>query len=424
MLRVAINCQLASRGEWGGVEQFIIGLVSGLARLNGEEEYLIIVNSRMPDWLNAYIGPNQRIVVAPASVNDWFKRQLGPWRVAAGKLWRKAKYHLFGVPFVIAPKSNGYFESLGVDVVHFPFQVFTYCDLPTIFNPHDLQHLHYPQFFKREDLAARNASFPFALQYAHAIVTDCMWVKRDVAQQYTPLADKIFAIPMGPPTELYGAVARDILESVRGHFNLPQIFAFYPAQTWQHKNHVRLLEALALLRDRDHITLYLICTGKQNEFYRVIAKRVQELHLESQVRFLGFIEPEELRALYHLAQFVIHPSLFEGGGLPILEAFREGTPVACSNLTSLPEYAGDAALYFDPTNAESIADAAMRMMKDESLRELLRERGKARIESFTWERTARMYRALYRKVGGVVLSEEDIGLLNEAARLAEHQLLL
>jgi glycosyltransferase involved in cell wall biosynthesis len=134
------------------------------------------------------------------------------------------------------------------------------------------------------------------------------------------------------------------------------------------------------------------------------------------VRFLGFVEPAELRALYHLAQFVIHPSLFEGGGLPILEAFNEGAPVACANTTSLPEYAGDAALYFDSTSVESIADAAKRMTSDAALRADLRERGHARVQSFTWERTARAYRALYRKIAGQELSADDHALLEQAQK--------
>jgi glycosyltransferase involved in cell wall biosynthesis len=203
------------------------------------------------------------------------------------------------------------------------------------------------------------------------------------------------------------------LKKIVHKFRLPLSFSFYPAQTWEHKNHLRLLEALALLRDRNGLEIHLVCTGKQNDFWRIIKKRVYELRLQNQVHFLGFVDATELRALYHLAQFVIHPSLFEGGGLPILEGFREGAPVACSNVTSLPEYAGDAALYFDPTSVESIADALCRMTTDVDLRESLRQRGVARVRQFTWERTAKTYRALYRKVAGKKLSDEDRDLLKE-----------
>jgi len=385
-----------------------------LGRLEGPEEYVILVNPRAPHWLDAYLGPNQKTQLMPGTRFESLKRLLGPWRVRAGKLWRTTRHRVWHTPLAEIPESNGFYEALGATVAHFPYQIFAYSTVPTIFNPHDLQHRHYPAFFSAADIAAREATFPFACRYARAIATPSNWVRQDVAREFALPATKIYAILYGAPTEFYHAVTATVLTQVRRKFRLPAQFAFYPAQTWQHKNHLRLIEALAWLRDREQLTLNLVCTGKPNEFSRAIEQRVRELRLETQVRFLGFIEPAELRALYHLTQFVIHPSLFEGGGLPILEAFREGAPVACSSATSLPEYAGDAALYFDPTNVESIADAAKQMLNGATLRESLRARGAMRVQTFTWERTAKMYRALYRKVGGGALSTEDCELLAQA----------
>ncbi|MBI5304104.1 MAG: glycosyltransferase family 4 protein [Chloroflexi bacterium] len=418
-MRIAIDAQLQPTGQWGGVEQFVLGLVHALGKLDdGAEKYVIVGHWENVDWLKLHIGPNQQLIQAPrpsplASTKEW----LGPLRAPAGRLMRRVRYlarRAVGLPVPVMLEPNRFYESLGVAIVHFPFQIFSYTRTPFIYNPHDLQHLHYPQFFPREDIAARESSWPLACRLAQAVVTDSRWVKEDVAQQYSIAPEKIFSIPMGPPTELYGALTDVDLANTRACFQLPETFAFYPAQTWQHKNHLRLIEAIALLRDRDHLVLNLVCTGKQNEFYRVVDQRVRELRLETQVRFLGFIEPTDLRALYHLAQFVIHPSLFEGGGLPILEAFREGAPVACSNTTSLPEYADDAASYFDPASVESIAEAAKRMITDEKLRASLRTRGRVRVQSFTWERTAKMYRALYRKVIGMSLSDEERHLLENS----------
>jgi glycosyltransferase involved in cell wall biosynthesis len=418
-MRVAINAQLITSGHWGGVEQFVLGLVYGLGQLrDGAEEYIIVGPAENTDWLAPYLGTNQTLKCAPrpgllAPKKEW----LGPLRAPAGKMLRWLRYALnrqTDVNDSARAPSDGFYESLGANVVHFPFQLYTPTDVPYIYNPHDLQHLHHPQFFRSEDIAAREASWRPACRDAAAIVTDCVWVRHDVAKRYAVPSEKIFAIPMGAPTTLYGALID--LSAVRQKFDLPSTFAFYPAQTWQHKNHLRLIEAIALLRARDNLIVNLICTGAQNEFYRVVAQRVRELQLETQVRFLGFVEPAELRALYHLAQFVIHPSLFEGGGLPILEAFNEGAPVACANTTSLPEYAGDAALYFDSTSVESIADAAKRMTSDAALRADLRERGHARVQSFTWERTARAYRALYRKIAGQELSADDHALLEQAQK--------
>lgn len=411
-VRVAINAQLIPGGEWGGVEQFVIGLIYGLGALaDGVEEYIIVAPRGNSEWISPYLGRNQRIVFAPPPRLETAKRSLGPLRQTAGRVLRKARHLMSGTPASAPPESNGFYESLDVHVVHFPFQMFSYTTVPYIYNPHDLQHLHYPEFFKPEDITARESSWPRACRFAAAVATDARWVKEDVVARYAIEPHKVYSILMGAPTEAYGPVDESSVEVIKRKFDLPETFAFYPAQTWWHKNHLRLLEAVARLRDRDGIAINLVCTGRQNEHWRIIDSRLREFGLQKQIRFLGFVGPRELRVLYRLAQFVIHPSLFEGGGLPVLEAFLEGTPVACSNVTSLPEYAGDAALYFDPASVESIAEATKQMAENGALRARLREHGTARVRLFTWERTAKMYRALYRKVAGLVLSEEDKSLL-------------
>lgn len=414
--KVLISAQLLPGGGAGGVEQFIIGLVHALGQLDdGPEEYIVIGPDLDPYWLEPYLGPNQRIVPgSPSSRSELMKRLLGPLRRPAGKLWRRARRLLLGssrLPVPTVPESDGFYESLGANVVHFPHQSFVRCSLPMIYNPHDLQHLHYPQFFTQEELAWHETFCRAGCRYAQAIVAESRWVKNDMVRQYGIDPRKIYVIPWGSPTELYEAMTDKILMDVRQKFRLPQAFALYPAQTWPHKNHIRLLEAIRLLRDQDSLLVNLVCTGKKNDFWTTVAKHIRELRLEEQVRFLGFVSPTELRALYRLAQFVVVPSLFEGGGFPVLEAFREGTPVTCSAVTSLPEYGGEAVLFFDPTSVESIAEAARRITTEPELCATLRQRGSERIRLFNWERTARAYRALYRKVAAHPLSDEERALL-------------
>jgi glycosyltransferase involved in cell wall biosynthesis len=170
---------------------------------------------------------------------------------------------------------------------------------------------------------------------------------------------------------------------------------------------------MARLRDDHSVSVPLICTGRLSGYWPTIDERRHRLGLVEQARFIGFVDPIQLRALYRLAQFVIFPSLFEGGGFPIVEAFAEGTPVACSTATSLPEYAGDAAFLFEPTVA-GIAEAVRLMTTDERLRSTLRERGARRRGAFSWERTAQTYRALYRRVAGRPLARDDLSLLETA----------
>jgi glycosyltransferase involved in cell wall biosynthesis len=139
---------------------------------------------------------------------------------------------------------------------------------------------------------------------------------------------------------------------------------------------------------------------------------INELRLEDQIKFLGFVSEAELRAIYRLTEFLIMPSLFEASSLPIFEAWLEGTPVTCSNVTALPDQVMDAGLLFDPTDTESIANAIERMATDELLREQLRSRAYRRLQDFDWRRTAKKYRAIYRHAAGWQLTDEDRNLLS------------
>ena len=154
------------------------------------------------------------------------------------------------------------------------------------------------------------------------------------------------------------------LAATRSSLELPERFLFYPGQTWPHKNHEGLLEALALIRERHGETPPLVCSGHRNELQPKLERRAEELGLQDAVRFVGFVEPLRLRCLYQLATAVLFPSRFEGWGMPVTEAFSLGVPVACSNTTSLPEVAGDAALLFDPESAEEMAEAAWSLWTD------------------------------------------------------------
>ncbi|MCX7858325.1 MAG: glycosyltransferase family 4 protein [Deltaproteobacteria bacterium] len=415
-LRIAISAELLPGGIYGGIEQFVISLVKSLGQLNdGSEEYVIIGHYHKAGWLKPFLGLNQKLVKAPPPTRmEPFKRLLGPLRGPVGKVWRYSKRffcHSQQVNLLSVPESNGFYESLGVDLIHFPHQQFVKCKLPTVYNPHDLQHLHYPQFFRSEDIELRNMIYKTGCAYAYAVIAESQWVKNDIISNYGINPEKVTVIMRGAPTQLYEPVSEKILLKLKKKFKLPETFVLYPAQTWPHKNHIRLLEAISLLHTKEALSIKLVCTGKKNEFWPVIKKRIRELRLEEQVRFLGFVSPVEIRALYRIAQFVIFPSLFEGGGFPVVEAFSEGVPCACSSVTSLPEYGGDAVLYFDPTSVESIAHALYLMSTDSHLRKTLKEKGKERSKLFDWHKTAKTYRALYRKIAGLTLSEEEEQLL-------------
>src|SRR5882724_3856087 len=400
-LRVAIDVSILP-GSVGGVAPATLALLNALGRLqDGPEVYTVIVrNPDQLEWLKPFSGPNQRFVVRTSYNKRWtfarcVKCLLGPFLPVAHYLQWLINFQR---DWPDVPLSDGFYENLGCDVIHFPTQAFVLCALPSIYNPHDLQHLQYPQFFTPVDIAHRERIYPTACHLSHTVVVGSQWVKDDIIRRYQLSPDKIQVIPLGPPTQSYIEPTAEHLRVIKTKYQLDEGFAFYPAVTWPHKNHLRLLEALALLRDDHGLTIPLVCTGSRYElFWPRIQEAVDKLRLSSQVRFLGFVPDVDLRALYRLAQFLIIPSLYEADSCPVYEAWLEGLPVACSNVTGFPDQVIDAALLFDPFDVGSIANALARVASDEGLRCDLQQRGYRRAGDFDWERTAKAYRAVYRR---------------------------
>lgn len=426
-LRVAINAQLKPDGGSGGIVT-VLRAMTALARLeDGPEEYVFIGPHDSPEWLHSILPPGQTVVRGPAPV-EWspdrlepLKRALGPLRPAARGIRRmlgatvqtmeSGTSGLASLKTFEPPPPPNFYEGLGCDVIHFPFQSYEPCGLPTVYNPHDLQHLHHPEFFTPTEIARREKLYPAACRAAHTLVVASEFVKRDVVERYRIDPRKIQVIPWAPPPLPESPTAEDFPALRRKYGLSDRPFALYPAMTWEHKNHLRLLEALARLRDRDGLELRFVCTGYKTDFWSRVESRVNELGLAGQVDFLGMVAREELSALYRAAQFVFAPTLFEAASAPLFEAWQHGAPVACAAVTSLPEQAAGAALLFDPFDIESIARSLARMMTDEGLRYELRRLGARRLGDFSLERTAKAYRAVYRRAAGLGLSEEDRWLL-------------
>jgi len=413
-LRVAINAQLKSNAGVGGVQTVLIGLVHSLGQLEGPEKYILITPWEEPDWPRPYLGNNQTIVRGPKL--QAAKRALSSplMRLAKSAVRKASRMVGAGDIWRGLASNSGFYAGLGCHVLHFPYQHYVLSSIPSVFNPWDLQHIHYPQFFSPADVEWREAMYGTGCRAAKTIVVGSEWVKRDIVRHYQIQAEKIQVIRCPPPTCAYAELNESTINSVKDKYGLHEKFAFYPAMTWEHKNHIRLLEAFALIRDRRGIRVNLVCTGKQTEFFPSIEKKMKQLQLDNQVRFLGMVPPADLRAIYRLAQFMIFPSLFEGAGVPLVEAWNEGTPVTCAAVTSIGEQAVDAALLFDPTSVHAIAEAVEKIATDTSLQETLKKRGFEQLKNFNWGTTAKAYRAVYRRVAGQPLTEEDQWILTGA----------
>jgi glycosyltransferase involved in cell wall biosynthesis len=414
--KICIDARIET-GKSGGVEQVVIGLAQGFSKLTGgDEKYYFLTYPESQKWLENYVHEPSKIITSHNKypVSHW-KSTISKRYPAIQKVWHFIKsthYATVGSKAIKIPRSNGLIEKHGIDLIHFTFQNAFLTDVPSIYHPHDLQHIHLPNFFSKWQYLNREVKYKRFCEQAEIVAVTSTWTKQDVVTHYGIPHQKVQVIPLAPSNEGYPLPTEDDLYNTKKKYALQTDFVFYPAQTWEHKNHITLIEAVASLRDEHDIKIPLIFSGHRNGFYPKIQKCIRKYKMDDQLKFLGFVSPLELQALYKLCRCVVIPTKFEAASFPLWEAFYAGAPVACSNVTSLPAQAGNAALIFDPYDKQSIANTIKKLWLDDKLREELSIKGKQNVNWFTWEHTCRHFRAYYRKVLEVELSEEDQDIIN------------
>ncbi len=256
---------------------------------------------------------------------------------------------------------------------------------PFAYTLHDLQENYYPEHFSRWQLTWRNQVHKCLLNRAERVICESEHVKADIIGSFGVPGHRIMVIAAPPQRQFLDERTDDQLRAVRERLQLPPRFLFYPAQFWVHKNHLRLLEAFREIV-KQIPDLRLVLTGKKHHEYQAVMEAVDQLGLRGQVLHLGFVERDELAAIYRLATALVMPSLFESVSIPIYEAFQVGTPVVASGILAIPEQTGDAALLFDPESAVSIRDAVLKLVNDADLARVLVAKGRERMQTMTMER--------------------------------------
>jgi len=274
-----------------------------------------------------------------------------------------------------------------------------------------LQHLHLPQLFDYSQLKVRAVRYQAFCQQAKLVAVASRWGKADLVQHLRLDPAKVAVVPMAALPDGSTEPLEAMIQDVRTRFGLSGAFLYFPAQTWPHKNHLGLLQALVRLRTERGLVIHLVCSGAQTEHCDEIRRFIRSHGLEGQVKLLGVVTPGEVQCLYRAASAMVFPTLFEGWGLPIPEAFAAGLPVACSNISFLPDLAAGAALLFDARDSRAMDDVVARLWTDEGLRHSLAEKGRARSRDFSWHHTAKIFRAHYRRLCGRLLTDDDHALL-------------
>jgi glycosyltransferase involved in cell wall biosynthesis len=390
-VRVAVDARLFS-GASGGVETVVVGLADGLSSVaHPDVEITFVTYAGQSDWIIGHIGSsvNLREVTPPGNAPAIVGRALGPFREPVRRLRNAITRVHTRIP------EDHEINALNADVVHFPHQEAGLVSAPFIYQPHDLQHLHMPEFFSKEVLTRRATFYGPLCRAAAMVVVGTSWVKDDVVEKFGVAPSKVLVIPLAPVATVAPSPTRPPA--------LPPAYLLYPAAAWPHKNHARLLQAVRLVVDQ-HPEVQLVLTGARAGVD--IPAIVRELALADHVHILGFLPEHDLAAVYQHARGVVVPTLFESASFPIWEAFERGVPVACSSVTALPRQVGDAAIVFDPYDVNAMAAAMTRLWTDDELRQTLVRKGRLRVAEFSWEETARRFLALYRELAGVATGDD------------------
>ena len=241
---------------------------------------------------------------------------------------------------------------------------------------HDLMHRYERRFPEAGgEYAYREALFSNLCRWATGVLVDSEMGRQHVAESYGTALDKIHALPYIAPARTFNPSAPADFEQ---RCPLPAKFVFYPAQFWAHKNHARLVEAIAMLRERGLSDIQLVLVGGKQNGYATVQQGVDSLNLRQHVHFLGYVLDEYMAEIYRRARAMIMPTFFGPTNIPPLEAAAVGCPMALSGIYGMPEQMGDAALFFDPNSNESMADAIERLWVDDALCADLAAKGRAK----------------------------------------------
>jgi glycosyltransferase involved in cell wall biosynthesis len=354
-MRIGVNALYLIPGGVGGTEIYLRWLLAALAEIDSSNQYFVFTNRET----GADLAPKQaNFVAVPQGVRATHR----PARL----LWEQTL-----LPLAAA--------RLRLDVLFnpgFTAPLFCGCRQVTVF--HDLQHKRHPEYFRWFDLPFWNFFLYWSAHVSRTVIAVSGATRDDLLRWYRLPASKVRTIHSGVDPHFFELAARRKAEPF-----LLAVSTLHP-----HKNLDGLLRGFALFRE-SHPEYRLIVSGIHGFFSPQLHALREDLKLADSVEFPGWIPREDLYELYRRARAFLYPSLFEGFGLPVLEALAAGVPTGCSSIEVLSEIAGDAALKFDPRDPAGIAAAMRKLVDDEELREQLAAAGPRRAAQFDWRTTAR-----------------------------------
>ncbi|MGC8879272.1 MAG: glycosyltransferase family 4 protein [Anaerolineae bacterium] len=355
-MKVILDARTAN-DHFPGIGRYVASLARALIQLDEHPDVTLLVDPRAQSGRLSL--PRLPTLSCPASPFSLRQQWLVP------HVLHTARTHVYHSPYYLMPYWPG---------------------LPTVLTCHDIIPLLFPAYFTAWQRLVFHLTHRLALHAAEVVLAVSRTTRNDLVCHLGVATHKVVVIPLAAD-EHFQPWSSEKIERVRRTYGLPARYVLYVGSNKPHKNLVRLVEAWAAVAPHRR-DLFLVVAGPWDARYPHARHKAEALGLQERVMFLGTAADEDLPGLYSGALCFVFPSLYEGFGLPVLEAMACGTPVACSNAASLPEVAGEAALLFDPHDIECIRDALMQLLGDVDLRNDFARRGRERAAVFSWQRTA------------------------------------
>jgi len=359
---IGIDASRAAREQRTGVEEYSYQLLRHLARIDKQNQYRIYTDKSLPRELVREFPENFEVRVLP------FFRFWTQVRLAWELLWH--------------PPDVLWVPASAMPIIH-PRQ--------TVVTIHGLEFEHFPEAYTAWQRWYLRFSTKYALKRASKLIAVSENTKRDLVDLYKGDPEKITVVP-----NAYAEPTATGSESVLPKFHLkPGQYFFFYGRLEKRKNLVRLIKAFAKFRQQSKVSAKLVLAGNEGVGIGDIKSAAKQSPCRDDIIFLGFLSNGELYGLLNLTRALVFPSLYEGFGIPVLEAFSVGTPVLCSNTSSLPEVGGDIAVYFDPLDVEDIADKLTVAWRNEE--GLDTHRVAKHLQKFDWQDSARRIQGILNK---------------------------
>ncbi len=357
----------------GGAGNYIIHLIRALASLSNEYQFTIFAHHSGRDLIDS----------PPSSRMNWV---LIPDKSPARRLvWEQVTF-----PRLVRQSRVGLLHSL-----HYTRPLFLACSSVVTF--HDMTFFLYPHLHTRSKRIFFPSAIRLSARLADALIAVSENTKNDAIRLLGVPGDKITAIPHGVGEEFHPITDARLLDDIRLKFSLPQDFILNVGVVEPRKNLTLLLKSYQQLHSQG-ISLPLVIVGGLGWMYEDVFRQVESLGIKEQVYFTGYVPDHDLPIIYNLARVFVYPSIYEGFGLPPLEAMACGTPVITTAVSSMPEHVADAGILIPPQDENALTNALQKLINDSTLQEELSSKGPERASQFTWKRTAQETIKVYQSV--------------------------